>query len=564
MSEGTPPPRRELPAAPARPEPPADDWRTPRDDAGPVNSPRSAMPAAPRSSMPSSAPRSATPYGNPPDDEPTYPNGVRGGSAYGTPRRELPSGRRPEDAGFGTAPASGPSYGSGTYGSPRRELPSGRRPDDTGFGAAPASGPSYGSRRVSGGAPTSGPSYGGAPANGPVYGSAPANGSAPASGPVYGSARRELPSGRDYGDGPGNAPRSGVPYGEPPAGGTTYGRSADYRSGGRRRDDDDDPPTGGGRRAAGYDEPRSPDGWRRTPETGPSWQSRALGAAAEAPPWSVGGNPAQRPPAGDWRSEFAEPTQRPAAGDWRSEFAEPTQRPASDWRSEFAEPAENGRGSASYREGGADDWRRDLSADDGDLAEGESRRFGTSDYVPFRSGGAAAVPRSSNLSMTSTSLISPVPREQRDFRDPMVRPQRSGNGFQQGQTGSYERRPVTGGFPTSRRSDLLDPDDEEGDQDSGGPLAAIGYTVIWYGVPLVLFVVYMLVVNTGSQSHALGTLAKAAPQFLISLVLSVGVAVGLRKFSSSWKAISVGLAAAVVGGGLATVLSSAITGNSLS
>jgi len=166
--------------------------------------------------------------------------------------------------------------------------------------------------------------------------------------------------------------------------------------------------------------------------------------------------------------------------------------------------------------------------------------------------------------MTSTSLISPMPREQRDLRDPMVRPQRAGLGFQQGQTGSYERRPVTGGFPMSRRSDLLDPDDEEGDQDSGGPLAAIGYTVIWYGVPLVLFVVYMLVVNTGSQSHALGTLAKAAPQFLISLVLSVLVAVGLRKFSSSWKAISIGLAAAVVGGGLATVLSSAITGNSLS
>jgi hypothetical protein len=47
-------------------------------------------------------------------------------------------------------------------------------------------------------------------------------------------------------------------------------------------------------------------------------------------------------------------------------------------------------------------------------------------------------------------------------------------------------------------------------------------------------------------------------------VLSVLVAVGLRKFSTSWKAISVGLAAAVVGGGLATVLASAVTGNSLS
>jgi hypothetical protein len=95
-------------------------------------------------------------------------------------------------------------------------------------------------------------------------------------------------------------------------------------------------------------------------------------------------------------------------------------------------------------------------------------------------------------------------------------------------------------------------------------LAAVGYTVVWYGVPLVLFVFYMLVVNTGSQSHALNTLAAAAPQFGLSLLLSIAVAVGIRRVSTSWKAISVGLAAAVVGGGLATVLSSAITGNSLS
>jgi len=80
----------------------------------------------------------------------------------------------------------------------------------------------------------------------------------------------------------------------------------------------------------------------------------------------------------------------------------------------------------------------------------------------------------------------------------------------------------------------------------------------------VLLVFYMLVFNSGSQSHALDTLTKAAPQFAVSLVLSVLVAVGLRWASSSWKAVSVGLAAAVVGGGLATVLSSAITGNSLS
>jgi hypothetical protein len=95
-------------------------------------------------------------------------------------------------------------------------------------------------------------------------------------------------------------------------------------------------------------------------------------------------------------------------------------------------------------------------------------------------------------------------------------------------------------------------------------LAAVGYTVIWYGVPVVLFVLYMLVLNGSQQAHALSTLAGAAPQFGLSLVLSMVVAVGLRWASGSWKAASVGLAAAVMGGGLATVLSSAITGNSLS
>jgi hypothetical protein len=160
--------------------------------------------------------------------------------------------------------------------------------------------------------------------------------------------------------------------------------------------------------------------------------------------------------------------------------------------------------------------------------------------------------------MTSTSLISPV-RE----KESLLRPQRSG-GALQSPSGSYERRPVTGSYPTIRKNDLLDPDDEEEDEDTGGPLAAIGYTVIWYGVPVVLFVLYMLLVDSGSQTHALDTLSSAAPQFGISLVLSVGVAFGLRKISTSWKAISVGLASAVVGGGLATVLASAVTGNSLS
>jgi hypothetical protein len=145
-------------------------------------------------------------------------------------------------------------------------------------------------------------------------------------------------------------------------------------------------------------------------------------------------------------------------------------------------------------------------------------------------------------------------------------PPRQPTGYQSAQTGSYERRPVGGGLDTapSRQNNLLEPDEDELEEDTGGPLAAVGYTVIWYGVPVVLFVLYMLVLNGSQQAHALSTLAGAAPQFGLSLVLSMVVAVGLRWASGSWKAASVGLAAAVMGGGLATVLSSAITGNSLS
>jgi hypothetical protein len=132
-------------------------------------------------------------------------------------------------------------------------------------------------------------------------------------------------------------------------------------------------------------------------------------------------------------------------------------------------------------------------------------------------------------------------------------------------TGSYERRPVTGGIAVAERpNNLLEPDEDE-DEDTGGPLAAVGYTVIWYGVPVVLFLLYyVIMLNATEQARALDTLAGAAPQFGLSLLLSMGVAVGLRWASGSWKAASVGLAAAVMGGGLATVLTSAITGNSLS
>ena len=95
-------------------------------------------------------------------------------------------------------------------------------------------------------------------------------------------------------------------------------------------------------------------------------------------------------------------------------------------------------------------------------------------------------------------------------------------------------------------------------------MAAVGYVAMWYAIPVVLFVLYMLVLDSDQQSHALQTLVTAAPRFGLSLGLSMAVAVGLRSISGTWKSASVGLAAAVMGGGLATVLISVFTGQALS
>ena len=495
--------------------------------AAPVSGPagRAGYPATPGYS--DSAPARGTDY-------PVTPTGGPTGGAGYPPR---PTSGPADSAGYPARPTSGPAAPTGY--SPANDYTSGgsaAAPTSGYSAAAPTSGYSATAPTTGRSAPAPRSAPGAAPATGAPYsGSAPASanpysGSAPASASPYsGSA----PAGGvpRYSS---SAPASGVPRysGAAPASGipqqdsgqyTSASADGTYRSG-RRRAEDDEPPTRRGALdpTAYAEQPLAPDAWTSNPATRPD----GMRGADEAPPWSPG--------------ESTQGRARTETGTWH-----------------LAERQERARGSAVYREGGVADWRRDL-ADQSNLAEGESRRYGTSDFVPFRSGGAAAAPDTSNPSAAATSLIAPVAREQREA---VAYPSRAGG---QGLTGSYERRPVTGAYPTVRRSDLLDPDDEEDDQESGGPLAAVGYTVGWYGVPVILFVFYMLVLNSGAQTHALDTLGKAAPQFGISLVLSVVVAVGLRWVSRAWKAISVGLAAAVVGGGLATVLTSAITGNSLS
>ncbi|PRY27226.1 hypothetical protein [Pseudosporangium ferrugineum] len=301
------------------------------------------------------------------------------------------------------------------------------------------------------------------------------------------------------------------------------------------------------------------------------------GGGAARPTSSQPGGGAARPTSaqpGAWRAE-AQAAARTDA--WRSKLRaeegvapdDATEiRPRGDqpaWQQAERDEGPRG-GGATYREGRSGDWRRELVAES-NLSDGESRRFGTSDFVPFRppsKNGASAsvkVPAANSASEGRTEVIE---RTGASWQDPPDTEWPPRGAVMASSAGTYERRPVsTFAAATARQNDLLEPD-EELEEDTGGPLAAVGYTVVWYGVPVVLFVLYMLVLNGTQQAHALSTLAGAAPQFGLSLVLSMLVAVGLRWASGSWKAASVGLAAAVMGGGLATVLTSAITGQSLS
>lgn len=131
-----------------------------------------------------------------------------------------------------------------------------------------------------------------------------------------------------------------------------------------------------------------------------------------------------------------------------------------------------------------------------------------------------------------------------------------------------------GGGSWGRRleDDLLDPD-------PGGPLRPLVYTAACYLVPAVLLVIGLLFLSgqppagcvtdiTGGgcdspRAHALESLLSAAPRFGLAMVSSLVVAVVLRQVGTTWRSATVALAAAVVGGGLSTVVISAVTGTPL-
>lgn len=167
---------------------------------------------------------------------------------------------------------------------------------------------------------------------------------------------------------------------------------------------------------------------------------------------------------------------------------------------------------------------------------------------------------------------------------------RAGSGDYRGSArvaGAYptneRRRPIAALPPAPRRAasvyDIDDEDDELADEPvPGGYLASAAYTGMWFAVPMVLWVLWSLTLNNeasanciddaglpcaSERTEALSTLTDNLPQMIGTMLIAVVIALALRFVNSSWKASTVGFAAAVVGGGLTTVGMSIITGQPL-
>ncbi|MEO3745936.1 hypothetical protein [Plantactinospora sp. B5E13] len=123
--------------------------------------------------------------------------------------------------------------------------------------------------------------------------------------------------------------------------------------------------------------------------------------------------------------------------------------------------------------------------------------------------------------------------------------------------------------PLSRRleDDLLDPR-------PSGPLSAVLYAAAWYAVPVLAMLVWVLTLDASlpvdcvpelaggcesERGRAMAALVDGLPRFGAALATSLVIAALLRWVNKTWRVVTIGLSAAVVGGGLSTLLFSVIS-----
>jgi hypothetical protein len=119
--------------------------------------------------------------------------------------------------------------------------------------------------------------------------------------------------------------------------------------------------------------------------------------------------------------------------------------------------------------------------------------------------------------------------------------------------------------PGRRSAGVVMADDEDVKDETPGYLHTALVTTAWYTIPLLVYTMFVLTLdgtaNAGTNSpraQALTGLLDGMPRLGSALVLSLVVAMLIRFFTRGWRAVTIGFAAAVVGGGAATVLLTAL------
>ncbi|MGN9908009.1 hypothetical protein ACTMTJ_10720 [Phytohabitans sp. LJ34] len=330
------------------------------------------------------------------------------------------------------------------------------------------------------------------------------------------------------------------------------------------------------------DEPDYDDrpGARSTPTTFRGDDLRGAAPRRDDPPTTYRAR-AEAPPA-DWRAPATPEIERGVADaptrDWRAPIAAPeiergvADAPTRDWRAPIAAPEiERGVADAPTR-----DWRAPIAAPEIErgVADAPTREWRAAAAAPEIERGVADAPtrdwRAPTAAPVTERGVADAPT--RDWRAPSTvagaeRPAALAPGRAAAAAPAGWRAPAADAGreralgAAVRRVATPDELEDEYIRAPGGVMAAILATLAWYTVPLLLFAVYTVV--QGEESQVLGSLSGGLTRFAAALAVSLVVAVLLRWVSNTWRSVSVGLAAAVVGGGLSTVLLSAISGQPL-
>ncbi|HEX2771118.1 MAG TPA: hypothetical protein VHN18_01655 [Micromonosporaceae bacterium] len=120
-------------------------------------------------------------------------------------------------------------------------------------------------------------------------------------------------------------------------------------------------------------------------------------------------------------------------------------------------------------------------------------------------------------------------------------------------------------------------DHEPAEEGRGSVWAALLVTAAWYVVPALVLLAWILTLDGGppsdcaadavprcesARAQATAAIADSGPRIAAALGASAVIAVLLR-WASSWRTVGVGLAAAVIGGGVSTLMISVVTGQPL-